>query len=104
MNLATLYADTHKLITLLQNKGYSKEQAEGFMAAIQEITIFGIATKDDLQDVRDKLKTEIVEVRSEVQAIKTSLKDAVADLLKFQVIQTIALIGVMVALFQFFGA
>jgi len=88
MEFATLHLDTHKVVKLLQGKGYTEEEAEGFIAAIQEITLSGVATKQYLQQVRDDLKQDIQDMKTEM--------------LKFQVIQTIAIIGVMVALFQVF--
>lgn len=73
MNFATLHFDTHKVVKLLEEKGYSEEQAIGFMTAMQEITLSGVATKEDIQS----LKSEIF---------------------KFIMIQFIALVGVMVGL------
>ena len=78
MELATLHLDTYKVVKHLQGKGFTKKQAEGFIEAIQEITLSGVATKQDVQDAKN-------------------------EMLKFQIIQTIALVGVMVALFQFFS-
>jgi hypothetical protein len=47
------------------------------MKHIQEVTLSGVATKQDIADVKH-------------------------DLLKFQLIQTIAILGLMFAMFQFF--
>ncbi|KUO56050.1 MAG: hypothetical protein APF80_12485 [Alphaproteobacteria bacterium BRH_c36] len=55
--MATLVRDTHKLIGFLQTKGYSKEQAEGFVDAIQEFDVSDLATKSDL-------RVEIAQLRS----------------------------------------
>ena len=84
MELATLHMDTYKVVKLLQEKGYTKKEAEGFIEAIQEITLSGVATKKDLAFVREEIQ---------------QLRD---DTLKFQIIQTITIIGVMIALFQVF--
>jgi len=95
MELATLHLDTYKVVKLLQSKGYSEAEAEGFIAAIQEITLSGAATKSD-----------IAEVLKDMADIKTELKQDIAglknEMLKFQVVQTVAIVGVMVALFQVF--
>jgi hypothetical protein len=88
MNFATLHFDTYKVVNLLVSKGYTKDEAEGFIEAIQEVTLSGVATKQDVDDVKHDLKQEIHDVRN--------------DMLKFQLIQTTTLIGVMVALFAFF--
>src|ERR1700730_12406744 len=44
--MQTLVIDTNKLITRLQQKGFTKDQAEALMAAAQEIDLSGIATKE----------------------------------------------------------
>lgn len=82
MELATLHFDTYKAVTLLKEQGFTKKQSEGIIKIIQKVTLSGVATKQDIQDVR-----------SEIQNLKN-------EMLKFQVIQTIAIIGVMVALSQ----
>ncbi len=75
--------DTYKIVKLLQGKGYS-EKAEGFIEAIQEITLSGVATKQDIADLRQ------------------AIADLKNDTLKFLIVQTITVVGVMVALFQVF--
>lgn len=110
MDIATLYMDTYKIVQLLQTKGYTKEEAEGFIEAIREINIIGVATKQDISDLRDELKEEIAEVRNELKQDIADLRDELkqdmntlkGEMLKFQLIQTIALIGVMIALFQIY--
>ena len=91
MELVTLHMDTYKVVKLLREKGYTKEEAEGFIEAIQEITLSGVATKQDIVDV----KNEIQDLRNEIHKFKS-------DMIKFQLIQTITIIGVMIALFQVF--
>lgn len=85
MQLATLNLDTYKVVKLLQEKGYTKDQAEGFIDAVQDITLSGVATKQDLQDLRNEVKDEF------------------RNMMRFQIIQTVTIIGVMVALLSFFG-
>jgi PIN domain nuclease of toxin-antitoxin system len=41
--------DTHKFILLLQEKGFSREQAEGLIEAVQQIDASELVTKTDLQ-------------------------------------------------------
>ena len=96
MELATLHLDTYKIVKLLQEKGYTEAQAEGFMQAIQEITLSGVATKQDIADVREEIKD--VEGR-----MLEKMAKGFSDSLKFQLIQTVALMAVMIALSQIFG-
>jgi hypothetical protein len=89
MDIATLHLDTYKVVKLLQEKGYSEKEAEGFIEAIKEINLIGVATKQDISDLTKEI------VRLENKLIK-----GLSDNLKFQIIQTIAIIVVMVALTQ----
>jgi len=44
--MQTLVIDTYKVITRLQQKGFTKDQAEALVSAAQEIDLSGIATKE----------------------------------------------------------
>ena len=50
--MATIAFDTHKVITLLENRGFTKQQAEALISAAQDIDISTVATKTDLQDLK----------------------------------------------------
>lgn len=89
MELATLHLDTYKAINLLQDKGFSKEQSEGILAVMQQVSISGMATKQYIQNLEVKVEWLIAETKNEM--------------LKFQIIQNNAIVGVMVALFQMFS-
>ena len=95
MELATLRFDTYKAITLLKEQGFTKKQSEGIIKVIQDVTFSGVATKQDIQDI----KQDIQDLRKEFDE---KLTKGFSDMLKFQLIQTIGIIGVMVALFQVF--
>lgn len=87
MNIATLHFDTYKVVNLLKERGFTKKQSEGVVEAVQEVAISGVATKEDLHDLEMRLRSEIQKNAN--------------DNLKFQIIQTITIIGVMVGLIQF---
>ncbi len=76
---ATLNLNTHKVVKLLQDKGYSEEQAEGFIEVIEEITLTGVATKQDLHLLRDELKADIIELRKELKADIIGLRNELKD-------------------------
>jgi uncharacterized caspase-like protein len=44
--MQTLVIDTYKVITRLQQKGFTKDQAEALISAAQEIDLSGLATKE----------------------------------------------------------
>ncbi len=71
----TLNLDTYKVVKLLQNKGYSKQEAEGFIEAIQEITLNGIATKQNLDDVKNDLYREIKGINERIDSVRHKKKD-----------------------------
>lgn len=47
--------DTHKLISKLQQRGFSAQQAEGITEAIREIDASDLTTKADLRDLKISL-------------------------------------------------
>ena len=53
--MKTLTVDTHKVITILQEKGYSKEQAEGLLEAARQVDLSELATKADQKVLETKL-------------------------------------------------
>jgi hypothetical protein len=48
--------DTHKLIAKLQQRGFSAQEAEGITEAIKEIDAAGLATKEDVQLLRQEIR------------------------------------------------
>jgi len=46
-----LHFDAYKVIKRLQEKGYFKEEAEGFIEAVQEIKLSGVFTRQDIHGV-----------------------------------------------------
>ena len=53
--MATLVKDTHELINFLQSKGYTKEQAEGFVDAVKDFDLEKLATKEQTQLLTSKV-------------------------------------------------
>jgi hypothetical protein len=49
--------DTHKLISKLQQRGFSAQQAEGITEALRDLDVSGLATKADLQELKFDLIT-----------------------------------------------
>jgi hypothetical protein len=52
---ATIALDTYKIISRLQQKGFTKEQAEALVSAAEEIDLSAFATKEDIKDLRSYL-------------------------------------------------
>ena len=44
--MATIAIDTHKIITQLQERGFTKDQAEALVAVVQEADLSSLATKE----------------------------------------------------------
>lgn len=87
MELATLHLDTYKVVQLLQSKGYTKKEAEGFIEAIQEITLSGVATKQDISD----LKQDISDLKQTIVTLENKV-------LKFLIGHAVVMVTVMVSL------
>lgn len=68
------------------------------MEVIQQVTLSGVSTKQDVQDLRKEMQ----DMRIEVQDVRTEIQNAKNEMLKFQVVQTITIVGMMVGLFQIF--
>ena len=86
MELVTLHFDTYKVIKLLQEKGYSKEEAEGFIEAVQEIQLSGVSTKQDVQDLRKEIQDLRVSTKQDGHDLKTEIQNTKNEMLKFQII------------------
>ncbi len=50
--MQTLVIDTYKVVKRLQERGFTKDQAEALVAVAQEVDISSLATKSDLKDLR----------------------------------------------------
>ena len=54
-HMATIAVDTYKTVTRLQERGFTKQQAEALVEAAQEIDLSAFATKADIKDLKDDL-------------------------------------------------
>jgi hypothetical protein len=78
--MTRLYMDTHKIVRLLQEKGYSESEAEGFVQAIQEITLSGVASKEDLRRMEKRLEEKILTNKDNIQTLENSMAALEASL------------------------
>jgi hypothetical protein len=53
--MATIAIDTHKVITRLQERGFSKGQAEALVAVAQEVDLSTLATEADVTALEARL-------------------------------------------------
>ena len=64
--LETVTVDTHQIFGILRERGYTKEQADGFVEAIRELNLDKLATKTDMQqafqDFRKEMKGEFEKI------------------------------------------
>ena len=75
MELATLNLDTYKVVQLLQEKGYDKSQAEGFIDALREITLSGVATKQNIEDLKEDIKDLKDSTKQDIQGVKNDITE-----------------------------
>lgn len=71
-----LLTDTHKVVTFLQSKKFSPEQAEGIIEIVNQIDVSYLASKDDVKELK-------------------------LDLYKALAGQTVVILGVVIAILQF---
>ena len=87
--MASLSIDTYKAVLLLQERGYSKQQAEGFVAVIQSADLADVATRYDIAALKDDIAT-----------LGRSIHDTRIEMYKVAAAQTLVIIGAVVALTQ----
>ena len=54
-----IITDTHKVITLLQQRGFSEAQAQGVIDAIKEVDTSELASKSDMDKLTSKVNVLI---------------------------------------------
>lgn len=79
-------------------EGFKEEQAEGLLKAMQEITLAGVATKEDIQN----LEKQIQNTNNEIQDVRSGIASMKVWFMGLLLGQTVAILGVMFTLFQFF--
>ena len=57
--MAILISDIRQAVSLLQSKGYSKEQAEGFVELVKDLNTSELVTKDHLDVTISKLRADL---------------------------------------------
>ena len=88
-HMASLSLDTYKAVTLLQERGYSKQQAEGFVAVLQSADLADVATQADIAAVKDGIAD-----------LDRSLQATRVEFYKVAAAQTLVIIGAVAALAQ----
>ena len=87
--MASLSIDTYKAVLLLQQQGYSKQQAEGFVAVLQSADLADVSTQADVAALKDGIAN-----------LDRSIQTTRVELYKVAAAQTLVIIGAVVALAQ----
>lgn len=87
--MASLSIDTYKTISLLEQQGYSKQQAEGLIAVLQSSDLADVATRADIEAIKDA-----------VAGLDRNLQATRVEMYKVAAAQTLVIIGALVALVQ----
>ncbi len=87
--MASLSIDTYKTISLLQQQGYSKQQAEGLVVVLQSADLAEVATQADVAALKDG-----------IASLDRSLQATRVEMYKVAAAQTLVIIGAIVALAQ----
>lgn len=112
--MATPFIDTYSIAKRLQAKGYSEQQAEGFIEAFQDISTDRLADKSDIaavrqeikgqgqelrqemQELRQEMKDQGQEIRQEIQSLKTSILEVRYDILKWMIPLMFGIYGLVI--------
>lgn len=89
MGMTSFVIDTHKAISFLIEKGYSKKQAEGFVNVLQSADLADVASRADVQSIKDNMR----EIDRNLQGVRV-------ELYKVAAAQTIVIIGAVATLIQ----
>ncbi len=79
--MATIVADTHKLITRLQSKGFTKEQAEGITDVLSEIDETKVVSEAALERALHRQTRQLLTFIVTIAAAQTALTVALIELL-----------------------
>ncbi len=79
--MATILTDTHKLITRLQSKGFTKEQAEGITDVLSEIDETKVVSEAALESALHRQTRQLLTFIVTIAAAQTALTVALIELL-----------------------
>ncbi len=77
MSVATF--DTLAAVRNLEKAGMGTSQAEAVTETIRIAVFQGVATKEDIGELRTESRTDIGELRTEIAELRTELKADIAD-------------------------
>lgn len=107
MHLAHLHLDTHRLVKHLESRGYTEEQAEGFIEAVEQIDLVGLATKEDIKSLQRDLNQKQQQVKEDASREFSELRDKFSqfrsEIYKAMFYQSFAVVGLTVTLLKFIG-
>jgi hypothetical protein len=86
--MQTLVIDTNGIVKKLEQRGFSRTQAEGITEALKELDTTALATKSDLNDA--------------VKTLELATRDQAITIIKWVTGILIAQAGLIVALIQYF--
>jgi len=86
--MQTLVIDTNGIVKKLEQRGFSRTQAEGITEALKELDTSTLATKSDLNDA--------------VQTLQVGMRDQAITMIKWMTGILIAQGALIVALIQYF--
>lgn len=75
-----LHVDRYEVVKLLHARGYSEEQADGFVAALREIDLNGVATKEELLGLRGDMDHQFGALRQDMTEMKAELRREMTDM------------------------
>jgi len=101
------YFDTHENVKILIESGFSEKQAEGQVKVVSNLIESNLATKHDLQQMENKLLTEILHTKHDLQQMENKLLTEIlhtrSETIKWVAGMMVAQAAVFVAILKLFG-
>ena len=101
------YFDTHENVKILIESGFSEKQAEGQVKVVSNLIESNLATKHDLQQMENKLLTEILHTKHDLQQMENKLLTEIlhtrSETIKWVAGMMVAQAAVFVAILKLLG-
>ncbi len=97
--------DSHRLVKGLIARGFKEDQAEAILDAIQNVTLQDVASKEDVQTIKQQFSQlekhvdqQISRLEKQMSELELRISDRITGLIKWQVPLMLGQAGLIVAL------
>ena len=80
MCMSSILTDTHRVILMLKEYGFTGKQAEGITNVFGSTDVTALVTRSDLTAVAAALKSELDDVRRHLTELQAEVRTAISDI------------------------